>query len=92
MRRVLKPGGTLRFVEHVRPEGAFGKALDVVTPVWQRLFAGCHPNRRTAADIRAAGFSAEDLEHGRLAGALPLVSGVAHAPGAPAPARGPEGA
>jgi ubiquinone/menaquinone biosynthesis C-methylase UbiE len=79
-KRVLKPGGTLRFVEHVRAEGAFGTLLDLVTPVWQRLFAGCHPNRRTVEDIRAAGFRADDLELGCLAGALPLVSGVARVP------------
>jgi hypothetical protein len=76
-RRVLKPGGTLRFVEHVRGSGALGRALDLVSPVWQWLFGGCRPNRRTAETIRAAGFRFEGVEHGRLAGILPLVSGIA---------------
>ncbi len=75
---MLKPGGTLRFVEHVRADGAFGLVLDAVTPVWKWVFGGCHPNRRTVEDIRAAGFSTQELNQGRLAGVLPLVSGVAH--------------
>jgi hypothetical protein len=79
-RRVLRPDGSLRFVEHVRADGAFGKVLDAVTPIWKRVFGGCHPNRRTVEDIRAAGFTAEDLKRDRLAGVLPLVAGVARAP------------
>ena len=74
---MLNPGGTLRFAEHVRAEGAYGKVLDAVTPVWKRVLAGCHPNRRTVEDIRAAGFSTTEIERGRLSGVLPLVSGVA---------------
>ena len=76
---MFKPGGTLRFIDHVRAEGAFGRVLDVVTPARQQLFAGYHPNRRTPADIRAAGFSTVALERGRLSGVLPLVSGIARA-------------
>jgi ubiquinone/menaquinone biosynthesis C-methylase UbiE len=55
--RVLKPGGELRFFEHVRYENGPGALLqDIVVPVWRWVGAGCHPNRRTAREMRRAGF------------------------------------
>jgi ubiquinone/menaquinone biosynthesis C-methylase UbiE len=63
MRRVLKPNGELRFFEHVRSEKPwFGLLQDAVTPLWSRIGGGCHPNRDTAAAIRAAGFDIEELD------------------------------
>ncbi len=63
LRRVIRPGGELRFFEHVRsaspPIGAF---QDLVTPVWSRAGGGCHLNRNLAADIAAAGFEIERLD------------------------------
>ena len=57
LRRVLRPGGTLRFYEHVRSESPLGaRGQDAVAPVWRRLAGGCHPNRDTVATLRAAGF------------------------------------
>lgn len=61
-RRVLRPGGTLLFMEHVRGQGRRARAQDRVTPLWRRLAAGCHPNRDTVAAIRAAGFEVSRLE------------------------------
>lgn len=62
IRRVLRPGGELRFYEHVRHEHAFGAFWqDLVTPLWHRLFAGCHPNRDTAGLLRASGFTIVQL-------------------------------
>jgi ubiquinone/menaquinone biosynthesis C-methylase UbiE len=62
IRRVLKPGGELRFYEHVvsrNPRGArLQRALDR-THIWPRLFGGCHPARDTAAAIEAAGYDIE---------------------------------
>jgi ubiquinone/menaquinone biosynthesis C-methylase UbiE len=78
-RRVLKPGGTFRFVEHVRADGWKGHALDLVTPVWQQLGAGCHPNRRTGEAIRAAGFELVEFEE-RALGPIPLIAGIGRAP------------
>src|SRR5262249_9440351 len=50
MRRVLKPGGELRFFEHVRSNRlVFGMLQDAITPLWSRAGGGCHPNRDTAA-------------------------------------------
>lgn len=63
MRRVLKPNGELRFFEHVRSEKPWYALLqDTVTPLWSRIGGGCHPNRDTAAAIRAAGFDIEELD------------------------------
>lgn len=60
--RVLKLGGQLRFLEHVRYKNRFGAlAQDLVTPVWRWMGAGCHPNRDTGASIEAAGFVIEEI-------------------------------
>jgi ubiquinone/menaquinone biosynthesis C-methylase UbiE len=76
-RRVLKPGGELRFWEHVRPSGRLtGLLSDAVAPAWKRVGAGCHMNRRTAEAVAAAGFEIASLERSRLNG-LPSILGVA---------------
>ncbi|WP_432136899.1 MULTISPECIES: class I SAM-dependent methyltransferase [unclassified Streptomyces] len=58
IRRVLKPGGELRFFEHGRGGGRAmrltQRALD--RTVWPRLFGGCHVGRDPVAEIGAAGF------------------------------------
>ncbi len=57
VRRVLKPGGALRLVEHVRaPNPIVGSVMDLLTPLWTHLADGCHLNRDTLAAVRAAGF------------------------------------
>ncbi|MEX2246752.1 MAG: class I SAM-dependent methyltransferase [Dehalococcoidia bacterium] len=76
IRRVLRPGGEYRFIEHVRPEGLFGRLLDVVQPVYGWVSAGCHANRRTEQAMRDAGFGIARIDHFRLNGA-PAISGVA---------------
>ncbi|MFD8495808.1 class I SAM-dependent methyltransferase [Amycolatopsis sp. NPDC059657] len=64
IRRVLRPGGELRFFEHVRSANRLlGLLQDAITPLWTRAAGGCHPNRDLAAAIRAAGFHIEHLEH-----------------------------
>jgi ubiquinone/menaquinone biosynthesis C-methylase UbiE len=80
IRRVLRPGGRLLFLEHVRLDHrVWGRVQDVVTPLWRRLCAGCHPNRDTVTAIRLAGFDIDDLERyswGPLPGPL-FVRGAA---------------
>lgn len=75
-RRVLKPGGSLRFIEHVRAPGLIGRLQDIITPVWRWFGAGCQPNRRTAASIDAAGFEIVEMQRRPLP-FIPLIVGVA---------------
>ncbi len=56
-RRVLRDGGELRLLDHVRPTGAFLRRLvDAVTPLWARLSGGCHLNREPVLELVVAGF------------------------------------
>jgi ubiquinone/menaquinone biosynthesis C-methylase UbiE len=59
IRRVLAPGGTLRMLEHVRPDGLGGRLADLIQPSWTFVAGGCHPNRRTEEAVAAAGFALE---------------------------------
>ncbi|HEY2320367.1 MAG TPA: class I SAM-dependent methyltransferase [Solirubrobacteraceae bacterium] len=59
-RRVLRPGGELRFYEHVRSRRAgFARWQSRVDPLWTRLFGGCHADRDTLGAIERAGFCVE---------------------------------
>ena len=81
IRRILRPGGVLLFMEHVRSEGSVARWQDLLQPLWSKLFAGCHPNRDTVASIEAAGFRVEDFERFDppvpLSGFVPHVQGMA---------------
>jgi ubiquinone/menaquinone biosynthesis C-methylase UbiE len=63
--RVIRPGGELRFYEHLaspRPRAAtLQRALDA-TGLWRRAMGGCRTARRTDAAIRAAGFEITRIE------------------------------
>ena len=59
-RRVLRPGGELRFYEHVRSRRpGFARWQRRVDPLWTRMFGGCHADRDTLAAIERAGFRFE---------------------------------
>lgn len=63
LRRVLKPGGQLRFLEHVRSANqVVGVLQDVITPLWSFGGGGCHLNRDTASAITSAGFVIDNLD------------------------------
>jgi len=75
VRRVLKPGGSLVFIEHVRPDtGLLRQAVDAVNPAWCSFNGACNLNRDTLESIRRAGFAIEDVRHG---GRGLLVDGIA---------------
>jgi len=62
LRRVLRPGAELLFVEHgLALEGSTQKWQHRLTPMWKRVSGGCHLDRDTGALLRAAGFSSDDL-------------------------------
>ncbi|WP_395813429.1 class I SAM-dependent methyltransferase [Archangium minus] len=57
IRRVLRPGGQLRLLEHVRsPHPTVARLQDRLTPVWSRLAMGCQLNRDTVPLVEASGF------------------------------------
>lgn len=64
LRRVLRPGGELRLIEHVRSERRVaGWLMDRVDRAWLRLNAqGCHLNRDPLPAIAGAGFTVADVE------------------------------
>ena len=91
LRRVLVPGGELRFLEHVHAERqplravlAFGDR----TTLWPRLAGGCHATRDTLRAIEAAGLHVErvrrfDFSPGCPLPAIPHVLGLARRPSVP---------
>lgn len=87
--RVLRPGGRLRFLEHVRAQTPalrrVQRAMDAT--MWPPLTGGCHTGRDTAAAIEAAGLTIETLERFRFPDmriplpASPHIIGTARTPG-----------
>ena len=77
IRRVLRPGGQIVFIEHVRGEGALGTMQDVVRPVWSYFGAGCQINRRTEDALVTAGFVVDVEERTKAAPWLPVIIGSA---------------
>jgi ubiquinone/menaquinone biosynthesis C-methylase UbiE len=69
MRRVLKPGGSLLFVEHGRaPEPGVARWQDRIDPLWSRIAGGCHLNRKMDDLVTGNGFRIEALVNARLPG------------------------
>jgi ubiquinone/menaquinone biosynthesis C-methylase UbiE len=65
IRRVLRPGGELRFYEHVIPRCQPKRLLLQVvdrTGIWPTIAGGCHPARDTTEAIMQAGFDIEEIE------------------------------
>jgi ubiquinone/menaquinone biosynthesis C-methylase UbiE len=83
LRRVLKPGGELRFYEHVRaPDARTRRAQRFVDRTfWPRAFGGCHTHRDTVGAIAAAGFAIERHEDLRLTSLPSFVPVATHALG-----------
>ncbi len=72
--RVLRPGGRLLFIEHVRAaEPASARRQDQLETPWRFFADGCHCNRDTEASLRASSFELETIEHGRMPKAPPIV-------------------
>ncbi|MFM0084809.1 class I SAM-dependent methyltransferase [Paraburkholderia sediminicola] len=73
MRRVLKPGGRLLFVEHgLAPDESVRRWQDRLTPAWACFSGGCHLNRPIRTIIERAGFRCERLETGYMPGPKPM--------------------
>jgi SAM-dependent methyltransferase len=88
LRRVLRPGGELRFYEHVipncQPKRLLLQAADH-SGLWPRIAGGCHPARDTTAAIERADFEIQTSERLMFSAApfepsIPFVLGVARRP------------
>ena len=85
LRRVLKPGGELRFWEHVRSGNAAFRGVQRIVDrlFWTKSLGGCETTRDTLAAIRMAGFELDRVDHGFHSSSLltitsaPYVLGVA---------------
>lgn len=73
MRRILRPGGKLLFLEHGRaPDAGVAKWQDRIEPIWKPLAGGCHLTRPITSAVRDGGFLVEPM-------------GERYAPGTPKP-------
>ena len=87
LRRVLKPGGELRYYEHVLAHKPFTARLQRIADAtfWPRVAGGCHMARDTEAAIERAGFEIERSERFRFTPGAPVpatphILGVARRP------------
>ena len=63
LRRVLRPGGFLRFVEHgLAPDEKVQRLQHRLEPVQKRVFGGCHLTREAPELLRRAGFTITELD------------------------------
>ena len=71
--RVLRPNGSLRFVEHGRsPDTSVAWWQDRLTPLWRRCSGGCHLNRKTDDLLQSTGFRLSNLVTGYAPGPRPM--------------------
>ena len=84
IRRVLRPGGQLLLLEHVRSQDpAVARKQDRRESLHMRFAGGCHPNRDTLRALTDAGFDTRDVERTTLLGSgvtRPAIRGIARAP------------
>lgn len=60
MRRILKPGGKLLFLEHGKsPDAGPAKWQRRIEPIWKRMMGNCHLSREVTSAVKAGGFAVE---------------------------------
>ncbi len=74
VRRVLRPGGQMLFIEHVRPHHRVRHLVDRLNPLWFRVTRECNINRETATAMQSSGFRIDELT---VSGRGFLIHGVA---------------
>ncbi len=75
IKRVLKRGGGLIFLEHVAAADGTSRRRwqDRLNPFWRIVMGNCHLNRETERAILAAGFEITQIEKASMRKALPIV-------------------
>jgi ubiquinone/menaquinone biosynthesis C-methylase UbiE len=77
--RVLKPGGRLLFIEHVRSDDpASARWQDRLEKPWRFMADGCYCNRDTEASLRASSFQVSEIERTKMPKAMPIVRPLIH--------------
>ncbi|MBK9432766.1 MAG: class I SAM-dependent methyltransferase [Sphingomonadales bacterium] len=67
MRRVLRPGGKVLFLEHGRaPDASVQKWQRRIEPIWKRIGGGCHLTRPISSAYEAAGFELTRVDEGYM--------------------------
>jgi ubiquinone/menaquinone biosynthesis C-methylase UbiE len=83
VKRVLKTGGSLIFIEHGRaPDAGVARWQDRLTPLWKRIGGGCHLNRKTDKILEDAGLQISELTKSYIPGPRPMTytyQGIAEA-------------
>ena len=74
LHRVLRPGGKLVFMEHVRGTGRIARWQGLLTPLHRRMAGNCHLDRDTLSTIERTGFDTRGAERTRFPATHPLVS------------------
>lgn len=73
--RVLKPGGQLLFIEHVRSDcSIIARRQRQYEPIWRCVSGNCHLTRNTVDQIAASGMVIEQLQEDQLCNAPAFVS------------------
>jgi len=86
IRRVLKPGGSLVFLEHVAADHGTSRRRwqDRITPIWKTLMGNCHLNRETEQAMVKQGFEIIQIERASMRNApsivRPTIRGIAKKP------------
>ena len=81
--RVLRPGGSCVFIEHVAAERGtqLRRFQDAINPIWRVCADGCNANRETARFIAEAGFDGMNIEQFRVSSPMihlaPHIAGTA---------------
>jgi ubiquinone/menaquinone biosynthesis C-methylase UbiE len=78
VKRVLRPGGSLRLIEHVRGQGFTARFQDLAQPAWGWMAGGCVLGRPTEDYLRESGFTLDVESRTRFAPFMPAFAGVAY--------------
>lgn len=73
IRRLLRPGGELRLIEHVAADGLEHRLQRALGPAWTWLEGSCHLDHETRTALAAGGFDVSGLEQSVVPGTPPLL-------------------